>query len=694
MSSFPAGITRVPNLMLSQLTVGRLGRTGVEMARVQEQLATGQRVNRPSDDAIGSAIIAELNARLGKAEQTKRNLQHADAALVEADSALDEAYELLLQAKSIAGDQINFPSTADERAAQARVIDSIITGLVHIGNRRGVAGHIFGGSNPNSPPIEQFLTGFRFKGEGQGLVTDLGVGASIPITLGTQNALGSVSARVNGTRDLEPGLTPDTRLSDMHGARGLGVGEGPIALKINGADPVTIALTNADTIGDVLKRIEAAIKRYETDNGVDLLGPGGVSLDGRSIRIDVLPGPAGGGPYELAFSGVGGTKAAADLGLVGDSGPVVFDASSALGLETSPRLTMTTPLSALGALSDDLPLGTIRLRSLGRTALVDLSNAQSLQDVARAIEGTGLGLRVRIDPETDRLMVVSEVASTREQALSIEDADDSGTAGLLGIRSFDHQTKASDLNFGRGVSVLSGATHPETGTADPARDIDFVIHLGDGTPIAINLSPSDTSTVGSIASAIQAQLEQGLIESGHAPDAARVELGTGPNGLRIVQDTTVAGMDGAIRVEAKNNSRAAFDLGLLGGEYDPGSGALRGADVSKVRPENALTALMDLREALLSDDTAGITFAGERLERALSDVADARGVAGAHARRVESELWHQEDRRVVDEMLRSEIRDTDFTKAATRLALLQTQLQAGYQSTASTQSLSLLDFLG
>lgn len=694
MSSFPAGITRVPNLMLSQLTVGRLGRTGVELARVQEQLATGQRVNRPSDDAIGSAIIAELNARLGKAEQTKRNLQHADAALVEADSALDEAYELLLQAKSIAGDQINFPSTGDERAAQARVIDSIISGLVQIGNRRGVAGHIFGGSNPNSPPIEQFLTGFRFKGEGQGLVTDLGVGASIPITLGTQNALGSVSARVNGTRDLEAGLTPDTRLSDMHGARGLGVGEGPIALKINGADPVTIDLTNADTIGDVLKRIEAAIKRYETDNDIDLLGPGGVSLDGRSIRIDVLPGPAGEGPYELAFSGVGGTKAAADLGLVGDAGPVLFDASSALGLETSPRLTMTTPLSALGALGDELPLGTIRLRSLGRTAQVDLSNAQSLQDVARAIEGTGLGLRVRIDPETDRLMVVSEVASTREQALSIEDADDSGTAGLLGIRSFDHQTKASDLNFGRGVSVLSGATHPETGAADPARDIDFVIHLGDGTPIAINLSPSDTSTVGSIASAIQAQLEQGLIESGHAPDAARVELGTGPNGLRIVQDTTVAGMDGAIRVEAKNNSRAAFDLGLLGGEYDPGSGALRGADVSKVRPENALTALMDLREALLSDDTSGITFAGGRLERALSDVADARGVAGAHARRVESELWHLEDRRVVDEMLRSDIRDTDFTKAATRLAMLQTQLQAGYQSTASTQSLSLLDFLG
>ncbi|TVS00517.1 MAG: hypothetical protein EA423_11515 [Phycisphaerales bacterium] len=694
MSSFPAGITRVPNLMLSQLAMGRLGRTGVEMARVQEQLATGLRVNRPSDDAVGAAIIAELNARLGRAEQTKRNLQHADSALAEADSALNEAYELLLQAKSIAGDQINFPSTADERAAQARIIDSIITGLVHVGNRRGVAGHIFGGSNPTTPPIEQFLTGFRFKGEGQGLVTDLGVGSSIPITLGPENALGSVSARVNGTRDLEPGLTPDTRLADMHGARGLGVGDGPIALKINGADPVTIDLANADTIGDVLKRIEAAIKRYETDNEIDLLGPGGVSLDGRSIRIDVLPAPAGEPAYELAFSGVGGAKAAADLGLEGESGPVVFDASSALGLATSPRLTMTTPLAALGALEDDLPLGTIRLRSLGRTALVDLSNAQSLQDVAKAIEGTGLGLRVRIDPETDRLMVVSEVSASRGQALSIEDADDSQTAGLLGIRSFDHETKASDLNFGRGVSVVSGATHPDTGAADPSRDIDFLIHLGDGTPIAINLSPSDTATVGSIASAIQAQLEQGLIEAGLDPAAARVELGTGPNGLRIVQDTTIPGFDGAIRVEAKNNSSAAFDLGLLGGEYDPGAGVLRGADVSKVRPENALTALMDLREALMANDTAGITFAGERLERALSDVADARGVAGAHARRVDSELWHLEDRRVVDETLRSDIRDTDFTKAATRMAMLQTQLQAGYQSTASMQNLSLLDFLG
>lgn len=694
MSSFPAGITRVPNLMLSQLAMGRLGRTGVDMARVQEQLATGQRVNRPSDDAIGAAIIAELNARLGKAEQTTRNLQHAESALAEADSALAEMYDLLLQAKSIASDQINFPSSADERASQARVIDSIISGMVQIGNRKGVAGHIFGGSNPTTQPIEQLLTGFRFRGQGSGLTTDIGMGGGVPITLGATNALGSISARVAGTRDLEPALTTDTRLADLHGARGLGVGEGPIALNINGAEPLLVNLEGADTVGDVLKRIEAAVRGYENANDTQILGPGGVSLEERSIRIDVLPADAGDPPNELVFSGVGGSKAAADLGLQSDDGQLVFDAASPLGLASPPKLTMSTPLEALGSLEDELPLGTIRLRSLGRTALVDLSDAQSLQDVARAIEGSGLGLRVRIDPDSDRLTVVSEVASTREQALSIEDADGTASAGLLGIRSFDDGTRASDLNFGRGVSIVTGATNPDTGAPDPARDIDFVIHLGDGTPIGIDLRPQDMGTVGSIAAAIQTQLQQGLVDAGHDPELARVELGTGPNGIRIVQDTTVPGMDGAIRVEAKNNSRAAYDLGLAGGSYDEAEGVLTGADVSKVRPENALTALLDLREALMADDTVGITFAGERLEAALDLAADARGVAGAHAKRVDSELWHLEDRKVIDETLRSDIRDTDFARAATRLSMLQTQLQAGYQTTASMQNLSLLDFLG
>ena len=53
-----------------------------------------------------------------------------------------------------------------------------------------------------------------------------------------------------------------------------------------------------------------------------------------------------------------------------------------------------------------------------------------------------------------------------------------------------------------------------------------------------------------------------------------------------------------------------------------------------------------------------------------------------------------EDQTLLDESTRSSLRDLDFTEAAVRLNLLQTQFQAGLQTTAASFSRSLLDFLG
>ena len=50
--------------------------------------------------------------------------------------------------------------------------------------------------------------------------------------------------------------------------------------------------------------------------------------------------------------------------------------------------------------------------------------------------------------------------------------------------------------------------------------------------------------------------------------------------------------------------------------------------------------------------------------------------------------------RLLDQGIRSGLRDLDYIEASSRFGLLQVVQQAGLQSAASAQSLSLLDFLG
>jgi flagellar hook-associated protein 3 FlgL len=100
-----------------------------------------------------------------------------------------------------------------------------------------------------------------------------------------------------------------------------------------------------------------------------------------------------------------------------------------------------------------------------------------------------------------------------------------------------------------------------------------------------------------------------------------------------------------------------------------------------------------LRDALERNDTSGITLAGGKLEEFVSRVAETRALVGGYARRVDDAQSREQDQNVLDETIRSNVRDLDYAEAAVRLSLLQTQYQAGLQTTALLQGQSLLNFL-
>ena len=143
------------------------------------------------------------------------------------------------------------------------------------------------------------------------------------------------------------------------------------------------------------------------------------------------------------------------------------------------------------------------------------------------------------------------------------------------------------------------------------------------------------------------------------------------------------------------NANAAADLGLTDGVFTAGATAtLVSTDRAQVRVDSALTALIDLREALLSNDSIGITFAGERIESALEKVIQAQGLVGGRAKRVDEAQVRLEDTKLLDTSIKSSLQDLDFIEATTQFSLLQTQLQAGLQAAAAVSQLSLLNFLG
>ncbi|MEK6701206.1 MAG: flagellin [Planctomycetota bacterium] len=684
MSTIPPGLARVPNSLRSQLSLSSINKSQLALLQVQEQLSTARMVNRVSDDPVRAALIGVLDDKLDRSVQRSRNISHAQAALGEADNALAEINDLGLSAQEIASNMVGTGFSSGDRAAQATIVQSILDGMLSQATRQSAAGYILGGDQPGQNPIQHFRGGYRFTARGNGIVTDINLGRSVPITLGGTNPVGSTSGRVKGDVDFNPDLTAGTRLSDLSGGRGLGVSLGTLEFSFNAGTKVQVDLTGADTADDITKRLNQAIRAYETTNSVTVLGPGGVSVSGAGFSVDVVAGGS------LQFSEVAGGVTAQDLGLTA-AVPFAFTSATPSGVDLNAKLTWTTPVSAMTGLGG--ALGTIRVKNVGGFADVDLSGATTLQDIRNRIEGTNLGVRVVINDAGTGIDVLNEVAGTRAMAMSIEEVSgNTSTATRLGIRSFSGTTQMSDFNDGRGVRIIDGVIDPTTGTATTLLNSDLSITLGDGasTVIAIDLTPADMTTVQTVLTAMNAQIAAQLATAGLAPGDCSVGLAADGNGLVINQNAAFAS---PVSVGQLNNSQAAADLGLMGGAYDSTSSSFVGTDTATVRVDNLFTHLIDLRDALNANDTSGIALASEGMSANLDRLTEVRGLVGGYQQRVDSAQQLEEDQTLVDTSVRSDLRDVNYAEAATRLSQLQAQLTAGYQSSSATLTRTLLDFL-
>jgi flagellar hook-associated protein 3 FlgL len=692
-SSVPINLARVPNLLRSQLLLGNITRTNIELLRIQSQLASGQQVTSFVDDPVAASAISVLRQRLDTGTQVARNLDNADRTLTFLDSTVGDTIDLAQQAKTLASGQIGATSDAQTRSNQSVVVEGYLRQLFLLSNRQTNDIYVFGGSTAASAPVQEIRSGFRYTGRGSGMYAELGPAADVPLTIGGQNAVGETSIRVRSSVDLSPNLTNSTRLSDVYGTRRLGIAPGTINFQFGTGPVASVDLSGAETAEDIVTQLTAAIRSYETANSVTILGPGGVSLSGRSFNIDVVPGlPTN---PELRFTDIGVGSTALDLGLAA----APFTDTNATGISVEPKLALLSQLSSIPGIS--VPLGTIRFRftsgagtsQSSSVADVNLSSAQSIDDLRSLIETTVPGIRVVINSQGTGIEVVSEVAGP---SVAIESGPGTpDTATELGIRTALVGTPISEFNEGRGVAIVDNVNDPTTGSPTRSFNTDMRIVLGNGQAFDVDFRPQDMASIQTVLDRINAEFatavtQPPIVTSAPPLAAGQLTASLGPRGIQLAQ----TGVTGPITVGKLNNSAAAEDLGLLGGTYDAPSATFAAQDRTAARiNDNLFSALIRLRDSLRADDSSGIALAGQELDSAIGRLSGTQALVGVYANRITNAQATQEDQNTTSEAMRSQLQDIDVSSAIIRLTTLQNQLQAVYNVGGQLNSLSLLNFL-
>jgi flagellar hook-associated protein 3 FlgL len=136
-----------------------------EMVGQQEQLSSGLRVNRASDDPIASAQAERAMVRLSRIEADQRALETQRSALSSAEAGLGEAIGLMQDAREFVVAAGNAGYTPANRQAIALQLTSLRDQIFAIANRADSNGlPLFGGLGSANAPFADIPTGVQFQG--------------------------------------------------------------------------------------------------------------------------------------------------------------------------------------------------------------------------------------------------------------------------------------------------------------------------------------------------------------------------------------------------------------------------------------------------------------------------------------------------------------------------------------------------
>lgn len=145
---------RVTDSFSSSKYKDRINSQRSALSSLQEQILTGKKINRASDDPLGAEIVLKLKTsqteieQFGKSADTvKQKLTTADDALRSYNTVLDRLKSLLAQGLSD-----NVPQTA--RNFLAIEVESLKNSIINTANTKDIDEFIFGGTRQTAPPLD------------------------------------------------------------------------------------------------------------------------------------------------------------------------------------------------------------------------------------------------------------------------------------------------------------------------------------------------------------------------------------------------------------------------------------------------------------------------------------------------------------------------------------------------------------
>ena len=393
-------VMRITNQIQQSSALQNIFRITENLFEANQRIATGKRINKPSDDPLGMQDTLTLRSSIAQIQQFGRNIDNNRLFLNTADTALDSVGMGITRARELAQGSLSSTNSAETRAMAAVEIQSILDQVIQEANTQVKGHYILGGTDILNPPYQANGAGLGavYSGNSDTLEVEVGATLTIPITRPGSDVFGT---------DMNAALNGNTLLSDLNGGAGVALGSFNITDRAGTTAP--IAVVGGMTVNGIITAINGAgtnitASLNASQSGLQLTDSSGTILQSLTVTE-------------------AGSTTAADLGILkANDGNIV-------GSDLNPVITATTLISDLNG-GSGLTLGQIDIVNGALSATVNLSAATTVGDVLAAINGAGVNVTASINSQGNALQIVSNDPTT---TAVISEVAGGNTASLLGV---------------------------------------------------------------------------------------------------------------------------------------------------------------------------------------------------------------------------------------------------------------------
>jgi flagellar hook-associated protein 3 FlgL len=189
---------------------------------IQEKVATGRNINRPSDDPLGLTQIMDITRNINQDGQHLKNIATGTSELTSSDTALTQMVNVVQRAMELGTQGANVTTGADGMLSLSKEVDLLVDQLVQLGNSTLGEKYLFSGTRTDTVPYTRVGDVVTYNGtpQTQAYERKVKIDENTEVTIntsgdrilaGTASAAGVFVNMIDLKNDLAAGDTVSTR---------------------------------------------------------------------------------------------------------------------------------------------------------------------------------------------------------------------------------------------------------------------------------------------------------------------------------------------------------------------------------------------------------------------------------------------------------------------------------------------------